>query len=560
LFARAPLGHGESPPIRWVGRHYNTLLSRLLRTPRPALLALAVIALAGLVVVPQLRPSPLPVFKETDFLVDLEAPAGTSLPEMDRITAQASRELRSIPGVRNVGAHVGRAITGDQVANTNSSELWISLDLKADYDQTVASIRRVIQSYPGIDSDVKTYAQARFREVQTGADEPVVVRVYGAELSVLRQKAEEVTRALSGVRGVTNLHAELPTQEPTVQVEVNLEAAKAAGVKPGDVRRAAAVLLSGVVAGSLFEEQKVFDVVVWGTPGTRQNLSAIRDLLIDTPSGGQVRLGDLAKVDVKPSPNVIEREAVSRRIDVTANVQGRDRNAALAEVRQRLKNVDFPLEYHYELVGNYAERQAVQQRLLLVGQAAFGSWRMAAVSFLSLPVALVGGAVAVLIDGGSVELGSLVGFLTILGITVRNGVLLIKRYQQLQRDEGETFGRDLVLRGARERLAPILLTATATGLFFLPFAFLGDLPGHEIVNPMGGVILGGLVTSTILNLFLIPALYLRFGHREADFEDLDLRELWEFQPPDGDSRAAVMANAQMVGSEVGAGAPEVRPQ
>jgi CzcA family heavy metal efflux pump len=571
LFSGAPLARRESPLMGWLGSRYHGLLSRAIKTPRPAFVTLAVIAVAGLLVVPQLRQSPVPTFKETDFLVDLEAPAGTSLPEMDRITAQASRELRSIPGVRNVGGHVGRAITGDQVANSNSSELWISLDPKADYDKTVASIGRVVKGYPGIDSDVKTYPQARFREVQAGADEPVVVRVYGAELEVLRHKAEDVRQALSGIRGLSNLHAELPTQEPTVQVEVNLEAAKAVGVKPGDVRRSAAVLLSGVVAGSLFEEQKVFEVVVWGAPGTRQNLSTIRDLLIDTPSGGQVRLGDVAKVDIKPSPDVIERDAVSRRIDVTAGVQGRSRADVLADVRQRLKKVDFPLEYHYELVGNYAERQAVAQRILVFGiaaaigiflllQAAFGSWRMASLLFLTLPLALVGGALAVVIDGGTMELGSLVGFLTIFGIAVRNGVTLIKRYQHLERHEGATFGRDLVLRGARERLAPILLTATATGLFFLPFVLLGDLPGHEIVNPMGGVILGGLATSTLLSLFLMPALYLRFGHGQGQIQELDLRDLWEIHLPEGESGAEVTTNEEMVGSALGAGAPQERPQ
>jgi Cu/Ag efflux pump CusA len=281
----------------------------------------------------------------------------------------------------------------------------------------------------------------------------------------------------------------------------------------------------------------VFDVVVWGTPAIRQNVTTIRDLLIDTPSG-HVRLGDIAAVDVKPAPNVIERDAVSRRIDVTAGVSGRSRSAVLADVRAALAKVDFPLEYHYELVGNFAERQAVQHRLVLVGifaaigiflllQASFGSWRLAALSFLTLPLALVGGAVAIWIDGGSIELGSLVGLLTVFGIAVRNGVLLVKRFQHLERHEGEEFGPDLVLRGGREHLGPILLTATATAALFAPFVVFGDLPGHEIINPMGGVILGGLVTSTVLNLFLVPALYLRFGYGQGDDTELDLRDLWE---------------------------------
>ena len=515
--------------------------------------------------------STLPTFKETDFLIDLEAPPGTSLPEMDRVTAQASHEVRAVPGVRDVGAHVGRAITGDQVSNPNGSELWVSLSSTADYDDTLAAVRRAIKGYPGIESDVKTYSQAKFGDLQTGTDEPVVVRVYGPELNVLRTQTEAVTKAMAGTRGISDLHAEMPTQEPTIQVEVNLDAAKAAGIKPGDVRRAAAVLVSGVTAGSLFEEQKVFDVVVWGTPATRQDVTAVRNLLIDTPNGGQVRLGDVARVDVQPSPNVIQRDAVSRYVDVTAQVRGRSRSAVLADVKDRLQGVKFPLEYRYELVSNFADRGAIEHRLVLLGigiaigtflllQAAFANWRLAVLHFVTLPLALVGGTLVILIGGGTIELGSVAGLLAVFAIAVRNGVVLLQRFQRLEGGEGNGLGRDLVVQGARDRLAPILLTAGGTAAFFVPFALLGDLPGHEIVSPMASAGLGGLVTSTIVSLFLLPALYHRFAYGKASMDDLDLRDLWveTAQPPappvaidltgngDGDG------NGHRVPSEVGA--------
>ncbi len=562
VFSKTPGGRRESPVMKALGRGHHRLLSRALRTPRGAFVALAVMAVAGLVAVPQLKQSPVPTFKETDFVVELNGPGGTSLPEMQRITGQVSRELQSIPGVRRVGGHVGRAIQSDRVVNPDSSELWVSLDPRADYDTTVASVRKVVKGYPGVDSDVLTYPQERFKEVGTGADEPVVVRLFGAELDVLRPKAGEVSRALDGIKGITNVHAELPQMEPTLEVEVDLQAAQAAGIKPGDIRREATTLLSGVLAGNTFEDQKVFEVVVWGTPETRQNLNTVRDLLIDTPSGGHVRLGDVAKIDVKPSPNVIERDAVSRFVDVTASVSGRSRAAVLADVRRHLESVDFPLEYHYELVGNYAERQAMRQRILVIGigaaigiflllQATLGTWLLAALLFLTGPVALVGGALAVLLDGGNVELGALVGFLAVFGIAIRTGVILIKRYQHLERHEGVVFGVDLVLRGTRDRFPAVMLTATATALFFAPFVLLGDLPGHEIVNPMGAVILGGLVTSTILNLFLLPSLYLRFGAGQGGIEELDLRDLWEVDVSEGPSEPVVRPTADRVGSEVG---------
>ena len=291
----------------------------------------------------------------------------------------------------------------------------------------MAAVKKVVKGYPGVDTDVMTYSEERLNQAKESGDEPVDVRLYGQDLDTLRQQAQTVKGALGDVKGLTDLHADLPRLEPTVQIEVDLEKAKTVGVKPGDVRRAAATLLSGLQVGSLFQEQKVFDVVVWGTPGVRQNLSTIRNLLIDTPSGGHIPLGEVAHVDIKPSPNVIERDAVSRIVDVTAGIHGRSRDAVLADVRRRLAEVAFPLEYHYELVGDYAHHQRVAHRILLSGigaalivflllQAIFGRWRLAALLFVTLPLALVGSAVAVRIDGGTMELGSLIGFLTVFGI------------------------------------------------------------------------------------------------------------------------------------------------
>ena len=254
-------------------------------------------------------------------------------------------------------------------------------------------------------------------------------------------------------------------------------------------------------------------------------MTDIEDLLIDTPGGGHVRLGDVADVSVKPTPNVVERDNNSRRIDVGANVRGRDLGSVAREVERRVRAIEFPRGYDAQVLGQYQERQAAQTRLLvfsvgaaigifLLLQASFGSFRLATLSFLTLPMALVGGVLAAWMGGGIIELGSLVGFLTVMGIAARNGILLINHFQHLERYEGETFGPALVLRGARERLSPILMTALATGLAVVPLVVAGKIPGHEIENPLAVVILGGLFTSTLLNLFVVPSLYLRFGRRK----------------------------------------------
>jgi CzcA family heavy metal efflux pump len=522
LLSRAPVVPRDAPLVRWLQGGYETVLARIIHTPWTALLAVCVTVLVGLAVVPRLGQSLLPSFKERDLLIHWDGKPGTSLPEMKRITSQVSRELRSIPGVRNVGARLGRAVMSDQVVGINSSELWVSVDPAADYGATVASIQEVVADYPGFYRDVRTYLNERIRKVLTGTSEAVVVRIYGENLGFLRGKAEEVSYVLSGIDGIVDVHVELQVEEPTVEIEVNLVAAQRHGIKPGDVRRAAATLVSGIEVGNVFEEQKVFDVVVRGTPDTRHSLTSIGELLIDTPSGGHVRVGEVAKLRVAPNPNVIRREAVSRRIDVEANVRGRALGSVVRQVERRLKGVEFPLGYHAEVLGEYAERQAAQRRMLgyagvaaigifLLLQAAFRSWRLACVAFLTLPMALVGGVLAAFAGGGIISLGSLVGFLTILGIAARNGIMLINHYQHLERHEGETFGPGLILRGARERLAPILMTALATGLAFVPLVVFGEIPGHEIVHPVAVVILGGLVTSTLLNLFIVPALYSRFA-------------------------------------------------
>jgi Cu/Ag efflux pump CusA len=260
---------------------------------------------------------------------------------------------------------------------------------------------------------------------------------------------------------------------------------------------------------------------VWGVPEIRNSLTDIRELLIETP-GGPVPLGELAEVRIAPTPIIIKRDAVSRFVDVGVNVRGRNLGSVAADIEQRLQGVEFPSEFHAEVLGAYAERQAAQQRMLglilavvigifLLLQAAYRSWRLAFVAILTLPMALVGGVLAALMGGGILSLGSLFGFLAVLGIAVRNGLVLITHLQHLEEHEGETFGPELVLRGARERLAPILMTALTTGLALLPFVLFGDIAGLEIVYPMAVVILGGLVTSTLLDLFILPALYLRFG-------------------------------------------------
>ena len=537
------LDHRASPVARRLKRRYRAALAKVIQRPGRVLAAVAVVALVGLAAAPALGGPLLPSFKERDLLIRVEGAPGTSRPEINRVAARVSRELRALPGVRDVGGHVGRAVTSDQVVGINSGEIWVSIDPGADYDVTTASIRRVVAGYPGLDSDVLTYSEQRIRDigaVQGGeqaqsegtdvvevlrgvADEPIVVRVYGGtDENVLRAKADEVKRLLSKVDGVVDPQVELPVEEPILSIEVELAAARRYGIKPGDVRRAASFLVQGIQVGALFERQKVFDVVVVGTPDTRHSVNSVRNLLVDTPGGGRVRLDEVADVSMVSSPNSIKREAVSRHIDVGAGISGRDLGPIADDIERRLRDVSFPLEYHAEVLESSTEREpgpgwfigvviAAALGIVLLLQAALGRWPLALAFALVLPVALVGGALAAWADGGAISVGSLMGFLTVFAIAVRNGVVLISHYQELERSEDEPVGTGLILRGARERAPHILLTALGTGLLILPLVLFGSIAGYELVHPAAVVILGGLVTSTLLTLFVVPSLYFRFG-------------------------------------------------
>jgi CzcA family heavy metal efflux pump len=526
LLRKAPLERRESPVVRWLHGAYAALLRGIVSRPRRAYGTVGVVLLAGVLVTPRLGKELLPSFKERDFLMHWLTKPGTSHPEMYRITVNASKELRAIPGVRNFGAHIGRALVADEPVGINFTENWISVDPAADYDATLAAIHETVEGYPGVYRDVQTYLKERIREVLTGGGEAIIVRLFGEDLDVLRSTAESVETAMRGIEGIADLHVQLQTTVPHVEVKVDLAAANRYGLKPGDVLRSANQIMTGWEVSDIHREGWVYDVQVWTVPEARQNLTAVRQMLIDTPDGGHVRLGDVASVSVNPTPNMIQRENATRRLDVQANVRGRDLGSVVTDVKTRLAGVSFPIGYHAELLGEWAERQNAQQRLLLLAiiaalgilfllETSFKSWRLGILSFVTLPSAFVGGVLAAYLGTGVISLGSLVGFLTILGIAARNGIMMITHFQHLERHEGETFGPALVIRGAQERLSPILMTALTTGLALVPLVIAGNLPGHEIEHPLAIVVLGGLVTSTLLNLFIVPSLYLRFGKPQA---------------------------------------------
>jgi Cu/Ag efflux pump CusA len=482
------------------------------------LAAIAAIVLLAGVVAPRVATSPLPAFQEPEVVVAWQGAPSTSNTEMQRVLARVGNELGSLPGVTAVGSHIGRAITSDQIAAVDSAELWLEFDPDADYQRTMARVEAVVAGYPGLGRSVWSYPAQVAAAVPTNTTAPLAVRIYGQELAVLQERAEAVRQAAGSIPGVSSAVAEAQAQIPTLEIQVDLAAAGQAGLTPGEVRRSATTLLSGLVVGSLFEDQKVFDVVVWGVPQLHQSLASVRDLLIDAPDRSQVRLGDVASVEIAPDPAVIRREGVFRYVDVNLVVAGRDPAAVVSDLRAALGTLSFPLEYHAEILDDYALASAAQTRTLsvlaaaivlslLLLQATFLSWRLAFAFLAGLPGATLGAAVVAALMGEGLSFGAAAGILAVLAVAARNGTLLIDHLQRGWREAPDQ--RPRLAERAADRMGPIAAVAIATGTGLLPLVFLGERPGLELLRPMGLVILGGLLTATLFDLFVVPPLYLR---------------------------------------------------
>ncbi|MBT8341561.1 MAG: efflux RND transporter permease subunit, partial [Desulfatitalea sp.] len=387
--------------------------------------------------------------------------------------------------------------------------------------------------YPGLETCVTTYLNQRFREVTTEqGGENLVVRVYGRFYDILEKKAKEVIQNISKVAGVVDPKIERPVFEPTVEIEVFIPQAASQGIKPGDVRRAAATMVAGITAGNLFEEQKIFDVVVWGKSDKRDSIEDIKNMHIDTPSGKLVRLKDVADVRLKPNPQIIPHDAVSRYVDIVTEVDGRSLGGVTKDIDERLAKMRFPIEHHVEVLGEAMQREtnhriflgfiiAAWVAVFFLIQSRFSSWRLANLLFLLLPVALAGSVLAAILLPQTPSVLSLAGALVIVIISLRGSILLLTRYQHLEHEEGISFGPDLILLGSEQRFAPILLSTLGISLVMMPLFLSGTISGLEITAPLTAIIFGGLIAAALLNLFILPVLYLRFAENTKP-EDLGL--------------------------------------
>jgi Cu/Ag efflux pump CusA len=465
----------------------------------------------------------LPPFNEGTLNINATLPPGTSLAESNRMGAAIERILRDTPEVISTTRRTGRAEQDEHAAGVNTSELEVVLCQGGrPHAVTLEEIRQNLGRLPGVDVEVGQPISHRIDHLLSGTRAQIAIKLFGADLGILRTKAGEIREAMAKVPGIVDLLVEPQVGVPQVQVNLNREAAAAVGLRAEDLAETVEIAFSGHVVSQVLQEQRSYDIVVRLDDSARESVETIRRTLIDTPGGARVPIGQVAEVRVDAGPNTINRENVQRRIIVQANVAGRDLGSVIAEVREAIATrVALPQGYFVQYGGQFESQERALRQITLLSAAAIGgiflllylalaSGRLAALVMANLPLALIGGVVMVFVAGGTLSIASLIGFITLFGIATRNGLMLITHYRHLMEEEGVGF-RDAIEQGSMERLSPILMTALVTGIGLVPLALGAGEPGKEIQQPMAVVILGGIVTSTALNMVVLPALYLRYG-------------------------------------------------
>jgi len=539
LLARRDLSADDPPAVKFLRPRYLALLRRFERYPgRNIAVTFAMIAV-GIGILPLFTGEFIPALREGHYIVHMTAVPGTSESESLRLGSRVSRAIGSIEGVQSVAQWVGRSRNGADTFGTHYSEFEVEIGALAGKEQTriLREIREVLSGerggvFPGVSFGVNTFLTERIEETITGFAAPMVVTLYGADLDSLDRDALAVASALAGVPGAVDVQLQAPPGTPQLTVRLRHERIAALGMTPLQVLRAVSTAYEGATVGQIHKGTQVIDLVVLLAPDARSNIAGVGGLLLRNSEGRVVRLDEVADVRVTGGRYKVLHYGGRRVQTVTANFTGRDLGEFERQSRARIAERVSLSPGNYMVFSGTAETQR-QARIdlmvhsllagigvLLLLYIAFNSLHNLTITFLNLPFALIGGVIAVLATGGWLSLGSLVGFVTLFGITLRNSIMLVSHYQHLVEVENQPWGLDTAMRGAAERLPSILMTALVTGLGLMPLALGTGEPGREIEGPMATIIVGGLATSTLLNLLVLPTILLHFGKFEKSNMDI----------------------------------------
>ncbi|MGA2866155.1 MAG: efflux RND transporter permease subunit [Verrucomicrobiota bacterium] len=519
--------------VRWMKAQHCRWLGSLSQRPRTVISVALVMFLAAAATLPFFGGEFLPEFREGHFIVHMAALPGTSLEASLRLGRQVTQGLLKNPHIRSVSQQAGRAENGEDTWGTHYSELDVDLQpLSGEAAEgALGEIRQALEKFPGLTFRVMPFLAERMEETLSGTTAQVVVNIFGDDLEVLDQKAGEVRQALAEISGATDVQIESQPGSPQVVMRLRAERLTQFGFLPVDVLDAVQTAYQGTEVAQTYEGNRVFDVTVILDEASRQAPEEIGALLLRNSEGQLMPLRELAEIYPATGRYLVAHEGARRRQQVTANVAGRDLASFVEEMKQQIAaRLSFPAGVYPTFGGSGLAQAAAKRELLLHSAIAgvgiilllsivFRNPRNLLLVLVNMPFALIGGVLAVFATGGSLSLGSLVGFVTLFGITTRNSIMMISHFEHLVQEEGLTWGLDAAIRGASERLLPILMTALVTALGLLPLALGAGEAGREIEGPMAMVILGGLLTSTALNLLVLPTLALRHGRFERKAAD-----------------------------------------
>lgn len=508
---------------------YQKALKWTLSHPSPVMYVVITMLLLALITFSFLGRSFLPSFNEGSLTINVSTVPGISLKESNWIGEQAERILMSVPEVKVVARKTGRAELDEHALGINVSEIEVPFELKdRSKQEMITEIREKMKQIPGVAIEIGQPISHRIDAMLSGTEANIAIKIFGRDLNMLFQLGNNAKRCIEEVEGVEDLNVEQQIECPQLKIIPRRDIMAKYGVPMSDFREMISVLLMGEVVGQVYEQERSFDIVVRSAEESRESIEKIKSLLVDTKEG-KVPLYYLADVVSTSGPNTINRENVSRKIVVSANVEGRDLRSTVDEIRGKIeREIRLPEGYHIEYGGQFESEQRASRTLLITSIIAilviflllyhqFKNVKQSVAILFNLPLALMGGTLAISLTGGILSIPSIIGFISLFGIATRNGMLLVDRYNELRRS-GMTV-TESVVQGSLDRLNPILMTALSSAFALIPLALGGDLPGNEIQSPMAKVILGGLFSSTFLNAFVIPIVYSKIENRKGREKD-----------------------------------------
>lgn len=512
--------------VRHLQRWYKTALEWALHRKRLVLGSLAVLLAVALGLFFSLGRSFLPAFNEGSFTINVSTLPGISLEESDRIGRRTEELLLSVPEIQTVARKTGRAELDEHALGVNTSEIEAPFELgKRSKDEVLAEIRSKLKTLPGVNVEIGQPISHRIDAMLSGTQANIAIKLFGTDLNRMFSIGNSIKSEIQGVEGIADLNVEQQIERPQLQITPRREMLAKYGVMPAEFAEMVDVYLAGATVSQVYEGNRSFDLTVKVDDASRRTMDDIRNLTVDA-AGAKIPFSEIADIRSAAGPNTINRENVSRKIVISANVAGRDLQGVVDDIRRIVsEKITLPEGYRIEYGGQFESAQAASRTLLLTSImsiaviflllfAQFRDLKQSAVVLLNLPLALIGGVFALFFTDGIVSIPAIIGFISLFGIATRNGMLLIDRYNELRR-EGLPL-REAVLHGSLDRLNPILMTALTSALALIPLALGGELPGNEIQSPMAKVMLGGLLTSTLLNGFIIPIMYMLTSRKEPD--------------------------------------------